>query len=363
MCQYHLETFSIQCPYENWENSDFCPIHTPLLGRGDVRFMDLSRAKKDLILHKAENKDFNFEGAKLYEFYIENMKGIKLDTERFIHLSFKNSEVETLIDLDHAVINGAIFFDHAVIGTGITLNHTQISGGVWFNDAKVVGNIVIKDATLKKDLIFNKTKVLGNIFIINSKVLGPISLNDGELFGDVSFFKSELYSQFTATGARITGTLILREAIIHLILAQEIAYRIAKKICEDLGNRTESDFYFYREMEAKRKQKKITSRLFELIFIQTIFGYGVMPQKIVTIWALMILSFAILFWLTSALVLMHPMFLDYLYFSITNATTPGYGGMTLKEGFLYKMIASFEAVFGTFMWASLIATFARKYMR
>jgi hypothetical protein len=44
------------------------------------------------------------------------------------------------------------------------------------------------------------------------------------------------------------------------------------------------------------------------------------------------------------------------------AATPGYGGYKPVPGF-YQNLASFEAIFGTFMWAAFIATFARKYMR
>jgi hypothetical protein len=42
--------------------------------------------------------------------------------------------------------------------------------------------------------------------------------------------------------------------------------------------------------------------------------------------------------------------------------TPGYGKYELTS-WVYQVIASAEAIFGTFMWAAFIATFARKYMR
>jgi len=54
--------------------------------------------------------------------------------------------------------------------------------------------------------------------------------------------------------------------------------------------------------------------------------------------------------------------IQYIYFSVVTAATPGYGGYHPNPGF-YQGLASFEAIFGTFMWAGFIATFARKYMR
>jgi len=52
---------------------------------------------------------------------------------------------------------------------------------------------------------------------------------------------------------------------------------------------------------------------------------------------------------------------DYLYFSIVTATTLGYGD--LQPIGWCRLIASTEAIFGTFMWAVFLVVFARKYMR
>lgn len=56
---------------------------------------------------------------------------------------------------------------------------------------------------------------------------------------------------------------------------------------------------------------------------------------------------------------------DYLwkciYFNITTAATPRYGGYTPRSGF--EILKVFEAIFGTFIWAAFIATFARKFIR
>jgi len=49
-------------------------------------------------------------------------------------------------------------------------------------------------------------------------------------------------------------------------------------------------------------------------------------------------------------------------YSIVTAATPGYAGYSPASG-LYTLIAGAEAIFGTFMWAAFIATFARKWQR
>ncbi|MFC1980697.1 ion channel [Chloroflexota bacterium] len=51
-----------------------------------------------------------------------------------------------------------------------------------------------------------------------------------------------------------------------------------------------------------------------------------------------------------------------LYFSVVTSATPGYGGYKPEPGG-FQILATIQAIFGTFMWAAFIVTFARKFMR
>lgn len=113
-------------------------------------------------------------------------------------------------------------------------------------------------------------------------------------------------------------------------------------------------------MEARRKQKQSVIRFLELP-VQYIFGYGVYPFRVIATWLLTVFFFAFLFWIGNGVEAADSL-LEYIYFSIVTVATPGYGGYYPKPG-IYQGLASFEAIFGTFMWAAFIATFARKYMR
>jgi len=175
--------------------------------------------------------------------------------------------------------------------------------------------------------------------------------------------------------------------------SQEIACRIAKKKKEDQGNKDEADYYFYREMEAIRIQngiqgtekltwpwkmqlskwlKLIGSKiwrlgkydLFEHIFIQGIFGYGVRPSNVAKAWLIVVFTLGVVYWIGSGVEKANNTldWYEYFYFSVVTAATPGYAGYTPATGF-YTLIAGAEAIFGTFMWAAFIATFARKWQR
>ena len=156
-------------------------------------------------------------------------------------------------------------------------------------------------------------------------------------------------------------------------------------------------------MEAKRKQLRESEKnikklrgLLELP-LQYVFGYGVKPLRVFGWWFAVVFICAFIYAfgngilpveytyfsiLTAATPGYGAILFNYIYwfgnqfektihlwgylwkciyFSTVSAATPGYGGYAPRPGF--EVLAAFEAVFGTFMWAAFIATFARKYMR
>lgn len=143
--------------------------------------------------------------------------------------------------------------------------------------------------------------------------------------------------------------------------SQEEACRRAKNVLEKNGNRGDAGYHFYREMEAKRRQKPWYIRYPEFVFIQLIFGYGVHPFRLWACWFIFVGIFAATYWIGNG-VIGAAQTLDYIWFSITVAVTPGFAGYKPAPG-LFQLVAGLEAIFGTFMWAAFIATFARKYMR
>ncbi|MFC1907500.1 ion channel [Chloroflexota bacterium] len=156
------------------------------------------------------------------------------------------------------------------------------------------------------------------------------------------------------------GSLTFVKTIFGKAKTQENACRAAKVTQERNGYRDLADYHYYREMEAKRKQKRLLVKLLELP-IQYIFGYGVKPFRLITWWLCVVIALALAYWLGNG-VLEATTFWEHLYFSVTTSATPGYGGYDPKPG-LYQNLATLQAIFGTFMWAAFIATFARKFMR
>ena len=241
-----------------------------------------------------------------------------------------------------------ISFNDATIKGDINFNGARITGFVKFYGATIEGNAWFSDTTIKRQLIFTRAMISG-IVLFERTTVDEGAFFDGATMRGITIFSPEKITEFSFTYATFGD-----------MSAQEYACRMAKITQDRVGNRASADYHFYREMEAKRKRKNPIIRLLELP-VQYIFGYGVYPWRVITTWLVTVFVLAFVYWLGHGVVAADS-FWGCLYFSIVTAATPGYGGYTPAPG-LYHGLASFEAIFGTFMWAAFIATFARKYMR
>jgi len=232
---------------------------------------------------------------------------------------------------------------------------TNFIGATFSGYAKFIGTIFQEDvgfsgATFSSNVGFSKATFRGNADFIGTTFSGSPSLIWTKFEGDVLTF---------------------RDATFTSAVSQEDGCRRAKNVLEKNGNREEAGYHFYREMDGKRKQKPWYIRYPEYIFVQLIFGYGVHPFRLMFCWFLVALIFAIFYSVNGGIIGKLPAsslpqpwsyFVECFYFSIITAVTPGYGKYELTS-WVYQVIASAEAIFGTFRWAAFIATFARKYMR
>ena len=261
--------------------------------------------------------------------------------------------LETLFGMG-ADFEGASFRESAIF------QRATFNGHAFFFDASFDDYVYFDEVSFKEDVSFSGTSFNKHI------------LFDGSIFGGKANFKKTYFGSYANfDGTSFNGdVLTFRDAIFKIPMTQEEACRRAKNVLERNGDREEAGYHFYREMDGKRKQKPGSS-LLEYIFIQLIFGYGVHPFRLMFCWLLIATIFAFFYAASDGIVSKLPAssspenqsyFVECLYFSIVTAATPGYGKYELTS-WEYQVIASAEAILGTFMWAAFIATFARKYMR
>jgi hypothetical protein len=191
-------------------------------------------------------------------------------------------------------------------------------------------------------------------------------------FSGIASFKGAIFRSSTLFQDATFGEILcFRDAHFDDAFWQEHACRKAKIVFEKSGDREEAGYHFYREMDGKRRQKHFYLRYPEYVFIQLVFGYGVHPFRLMFCWFLAATIFALFYSANDGITSKLPAsslpqslsyFVECFYFSVVTAITPGYGKYEMTS-WIYQVVASIEAIFGTFMWAAFITTFAKKYMR
>lgn len=282
---------------------------------------------------------------------------------------FSGATIEGQAWFERVEIRGQAWFEKVEIGGNACFEWARIRGRTWFTGAKIGGDALFKGVKIGGYALFSGAKIRGDASFWGATFAGDAWFVNVEVEGNAVFMGVEIEGRASFMGAKIKGnasfigmnviSLTFEDAIFYDIATQENACREAKVTQERTGDRILADYHFYREMEAKRKQKPRLIRLLESP-VQYVFGYGVRPWWVIRSWLLVVLGFALIYWLGQG-VQETTSFWDNLYFSVVTAATPGYGGYDPNPGF--TILATFQAIFGTFMWAAIIATFARKFMR
>jgi hypothetical protein len=412
-CQYD------GCNENVFENNDECILHLEFPDENDADFERIKSEKDKKVQEKIKNRNFNFEGSILYRIKLEGLKTHEINfckakiinniylekidvsdvlfdnatLKRFTflkevniwrNLSFKDTKAYTII-LKNVTINedwecenieleflrfeeggyvgGFIFFggmknvrsirfkgnedlDKKIEIVGDVFLGNELMGNLDLNFVKIDGTLHL-DGLKANNVLLNKTEIKGNIWFSRSELV-DINFNEVEIKGETNFHT-----------AKIAGKLDCKKVKFENLSAAEETNRVAKNRWNVLGDREEADYYFYREMEAKRVQKKWYFRYPEVI-IQYCFGYGVYPERFIITWFSIILVFTAIY-STQSGINADLGFFSYFYSSVVTAITPGFG--TYRPEGIYQLFASIEAIVGTFMWAAFIATFTRKYMR
>jgi hypothetical protein len=268
---------------------------------------------------------------------------------------------------EYALFGGSQFFGGAIF------EGCQFNEWADFMGFRTRGGAEFHGCQFNKKADFLRSRFTGYIADFSESKFSGHTIFRYSMFADDALFGRCAFNGDTDfSGSQFKGdVLTFKHSKFSNPKSQEEACRKAKNVLEKNGNREDAGYHFYREMEGKRKQKEWYFRYPEFFFVQLIFGYGVHPFRLMFCWFLVATIFAFYYSANGGIIsklptstLPQPLsyFVECFYFSIVTAVTPGYGKYELAS-WEYQAIASIEAIFGTFMWAAFIATFARKYMR
>jgi uncharacterized protein YjbI with pentapeptide repeats len=295
-----------------------------------------------------------------------DLRKLDLPTKFVVKKDYRNSNLNS--PMECKIISSQILISNSEFKEEVRFHDCFFDKDVEFDEAKFCKYVGFDGATFNEHADFSETTFIGYAEFSRATFSSSAFFLRATFSGN-AWFDGAAFSGYTElSGAKFEGdVLTFRAATFAFEQSQEAACRKAKNVLEKNGNREEAGYHFYREMEGRRKQKPEYIRYPEWFFIQLIFGYGVHPFRLMACWFGFVFLFAAIYSLghgidaAASQLNGNATLTDYVWFSIATAVTPGYAGYKPVTDF--KMVAGIEAIFGTFMWAAFIATFARKYMR
>jgi hypothetical protein len=318
-CKYVSPDGSYECDEQALQGENYCILHVDFPNESEESERT-ANSKNRKVAEKISHGDVSFVGANLDEIVLRNLH-TEAD-EMGDAMDLRYSKINSVL-FEHVIAKCDISFESAVIGVVIFDKNTEIYGEIYFDRAR----------------------------------LGTVSFQEAKTMF-VSFEEAQIDCLEFSPDADIPG-ISLHGTRFPLARSQEEACRTAKSIYENLGDRDEADYYFYREMEAKRKLKHPLIRQLEKL-VQYCFGYGVYPLRVFFTWLILMWIFAFVYWLGNGIEETNSL-LECIAFSIRIIMMSGYGAYHPRP--VFDIIASSEVILGVFMWTAFITTFARKYMR
>lgn len=295
-------------------------------------------------------------------------------------VSFAKTLFKSLANFESSVFKQDIDFSDAILSRA-NLKEVIFEELSNFEYVKFLNDADISHSIFKSVANFRRACFKGSADFSKTSFNNNAHFNNTIFFGDSNFVEAKFCAKANFNMIKLLGEkIIFKKIIFKDAPSQEYVCKLISTIMASKGDTTEQDNFYFLQMQAKRRQngieyhknwsadsiwRFILYNILEFIFIQCIFGYGVRPKRLIVSWFIFIALFSLIYSLGEGV---HRIDnsnitgLDYLYFSIMNAATPGYSSYETRD-WIFTLIAGVEALIGTFIWATFIATFARKFMR
>lgn len=201
-CKYKYGSSGDLCAGELWETSDYCILHTDFpKDSNSTELYILIEAKNKEIKKKIMNHDFNFEGARLFDFDLSKME-IKtdlncMDIDVRGNVFFDNMRIEGNADFNRAIIFGYVNFHEAEFKGEINFEKAHFNGDVNFTQSQISLNAnfsetVMNNAnfylvTIDENIYFDKAEIAGDAHFTRATIGGDVNFPLAKIAGDVNF--------------------------------------------------------------------------------------------------------------------------------------------------------------------------------
>ena len=384
------------------------------LQRADLKYANLQGANlrdaklqgADLRLAKLQGADLgsaNLQGANLWQ---ANLQGADIQSAKLEGANLIGVMADSGTRLDGAILTYANLY-HAYLDETKTLRNAKFESENEINE--IVADFLKKE---NKDLVvLDVEKIEGNKSEVAAKLLEERVVRYVSVGEEIVFFdrkrrrvvknpgnaKSKFFqklqkrrnSEEESNYVEISelNDLIEREGLEEYLYEGSVKelYGASYEVYNNLyyfyiqnGRLEEALDMHYRRCEARRKLLRergwincLRSWIYDFFILKLLTGYGVKISRPLMASAIIISTFAFLFWLTHGIVknvngkMVAPDSCDYVYHSVITFTSLGYSNIqpNLTAGHIPQLLAAVESILGALMMALLIFTITYRVSR
>ena len=180
-----------------------------------------------------------------------NHKNEEENTEEFYR---EIEEGET--DFEGCILPEVNLSGREIDGIGISFYKATIKGNINFDDARIDGFVSFYSATIEGSAWFSNTTIKGQLICTWATIKGILWFERRTMVEEYASFDGATMESITIFPSVSIPYLTFKYAKIKDLRAEENACRLAKITQSRAGDRERADYHFYREMVAKRKQRK-----------------------------------------------------------------------------------------------------------
>ena len=265
--------------------------------------------------------------------------------------------------------------DHSLVNADFKV--AEFRGPTSFRGVNFEGPTLMGSTRFRDDVSFEDVRFEGRVSFLDGEFEGRASFAGAHFQGFADFSGAQFHSHAEFGTASFQAPFFLVGTRLARPEDAESAFHQARESHERSGDRFAADYYFYREIVSKRKQRQRVwdwpFRFLEWLLVDLTCAYGASYMRIIFSAFLIVFAVTVLVLLVGDLKLVNSLvkfddlplgkkFLYASYFSVITFTTMGYTDV-YPIGELTRALAGIEALMGAFVMTLFVVVFVRKFMR
>lgn len=244
-------------------------------------------------------------------------------------VDFSSSSFTKEAAFDDVVFKWKVKFENAEFTGDVVFTQASLGGKADFSGAEFSGYAGFREAKFGR-AVFQGTQFKGWIADFETAHFYGVDFS-GSIFAGIADFDKAIFEQgANFRDAKFDKELHFDKARFGNLANASLAFSLATRAWERLGDKEEADHYFYLHMVAERRQKSWYDprRWLELLFVDVTCAYGTSWQRIIITWSVVILVSTLIFWQGNGIVRcvdgqVTKSFWQSLYFSIMTFVSLG----------------------------------------